>query len=75
MSFLSTLPVRGATYVYSFLSRLPLISIHAPREGSDNMFTDIYAIKDISIHAPREGSDHEAYNIMTSQKDFYPRSP
>ena len=33
--FLSTLPVRGATRVYRRFVRLPEISIHAPRAGSD----------------------------------------
>ena len=34
-SFQSTLPVRGATSSVSLLKLLDLISIHAPREGSD----------------------------------------
>ena len=35
-----------------------VISIHAPREGSDNWGRDlIEGIGEISIHAPREGSD------------------
>ena len=37
---------------------LCLISIHAPREGSDAMSTYTFNVtNDISIHAPREGSD------------------
>ena len=35
----------------------PLISIHAPREGSDLQVDELTAGVDISIHAPREGSD------------------
>ena len=34
-----------------------LISIHAPREGSDTTVKDAAQIINISIHAPREGSD------------------
>ena len=33
------------------------ISIHAPREGSDDQFVGHAPVTDISIHAPREGSD------------------
>ncbi len=34
-----------------------LISIHAPREGSDVSIGAFVNIAKISIHAPREGSD------------------
>ena len=34
-----------------------VISIHAPREGSDLGFGMIVFLIRISIHAPREGSD------------------
>ena len=33
------------------------ISIHAPREGSDDNFCKVLSGQYISIHAPREGSD------------------
>ena len=33
------------------------ISIHAPREGSDDRVLGRYKSPSISIHAPREGSD------------------
>ena len=56
--FLSTLPARGATdYAGEFAFR-QVISIHAPREGSDQTNRKSAPAKeDISIHAPREGSD------------------
>ena len=56
--FLSTLPVRGATFLPQQHPYLIGISIHAPREGSDVVFVS-QALADIliSIHAPREGSD------------------
>ena len=56
--FLSTLPARGATGQKNARPDFLPISIHAPREGSDNREYDadtLYWI--ISIHAPREGSD------------------
>ena len=34
-----------------------MISIHAPREGSDGQGVDLDDPVVISIHAPREGSD------------------
>ena len=56
--FLSTLPARGATRHQLFADVEPVISIHAPREGSDNDLTEIQKQQAlISIHAPREGSD------------------
>ena len=39
MIFLSTLPVRGATAFLIFFSDFILISIHAPREGSDPLLS------------------------------------
>ena len=57
--FLSTLPARGATAAQAGMTvSAYVISIHAPREGSD--FGQMHLPKlhpYISIHAPREGSD------------------
>ena len=56
--FQSTLPVWGATAstVDTYIDRL--ISIHAPRVGSDTIRLHGRKItKKISIHAPRVGSD------------------
>ena len=57
MTFLSTLPVRGATrktrreiIVSIFLSTLPA-------RGATNKRVFTLRLSDISIHAPREGSD------------------
>ena len=52
-----------------------MISIHAPREGSDVLAYYGSSDFDISIHAPREGSD--VYHAPVSQliRHFYPRSP
>ncbi len=55
--FQSTLPARGATdYVRRETIEL-VISIHAPRTGSDQNPADNSASASISIHAPRTGSD------------------
>ena len=55
--FQSTLPVRGATISPEFTYHFPVISIHAPREGSDFEQIQTGMSYQISIHAPREGSD------------------
>ena len=53
-----------------------LISIHAPREGSDRAArTALTRLMVISIHAPREGSDEKRRCSLCLHPDFYPRSP
>jgi hypothetical protein len=69
-SFQSTLPAKGATGQADRkvqISPCILISIHAPREGSDVPMTvatmaDNLAL--VSIHAPREGSDTWRADIL-----------
>ena len=51
------------------------ISIHAPREGSDNKTDEEYYAELISIHAPREGSDTPSHGRLSSSRYFNPRSP
>ena len=58
--FLSTLPARGATGRPTLQSTRRPISIHAPREGSDQAMQIAIKLQEISIHAPREGSDSPA---------------
>ena len=55
--FQSTLPARGATPDIIFAGAYNVISIHAPRTGSDRAFLRKSAEIGISIHAPRTGSD------------------
>ena len=56
--FPSTLPVRGATKTLYRRSLEILISIHAPRAGSDRKLRFAYVVAArISIHAPCAGSD------------------
>ena len=53
-----------------------VISIHAPREGSDPLPPRRAAYLSISIHAPREGSDARFARLPLPVKgDFNPRSP
>ena len=53
-----------------------MISIHAPREGSDPDFpASAHAEQQISIHAPREGSDLTSRTMLLTLRHFYPRSP
>ena len=53
-----------------------VISIHAPRMGSDVVLPDTFTVVlDISIHAPRMGSDPLPRNPCGSITNFNPRSP
>ena len=53
-----------------------LISIHAPRVGSDSgRFISTGVRWDISIHAPRVGSDFQLLLCNKRFADFNPRSP
>ena len=56
--FQSTLPVWGATLAPINHAPDDVISIHAPRVGSDEDFDNVgLLLAGISIHAPRVGSD------------------
>ena len=55
--FQSTLPARGATNMPDFDKKFVVISIHAPRTGSDDGTDKRLMDELISIHAPRTGSD------------------
>ena len=52
-----------------------IISIHAPRGGSDNLWVNAIATCEISIHAPRGGSDGYTSEAQIMISDFNPRSP
>ncbi len=55
--FQSTLPARGATPPTPAATLPAIISIHAPRTGSDGALGLDCLYQAISIHAPRTGSD------------------
>ena len=73
--FQSTLPVRGATNYPIYGSLFSVISIHAPRAGSDPNVRGRLAVGGISIHAPRAGSDAKLWTWRTGMWNFNPRSP
>ena len=57
-------------------SMFHVISIHAPREGSDDAAADRpTAVLEISIHAPREGSDRVSFSILTYSRRFLSTLP
>ena len=58
--FQSTLPARGATSLPRAEGSIKIISIHAPRTGSDLVVAAHQPLHVISIHAPRTGSDLRA---------------
>ena len=52
-----------------------IISIHAPREGSDRNDQDENQESDISIHAPREGSDWGVTGTSVFDAEFQSTLP
>ena len=74
--FQSTLPVRGATpHVFRTRAEL-LISIHAPRAGSDRVDRlMLVIITEISIHAPRAGSDGGSEDEESEEPKFQSTLP
>ena len=74
--FQSTLPARGATAQTARLRALSsLISIHAPRTGSDRYGAEHPAHRAISIHAPRTGSDHQRRTSRRRKQRFQSTLP
>ena len=73
--FQSTPPARGATAPYDGFDLDPGISIHAPREGGDNVSFASTAYTPISIHAPREGGDGTGYKFYWDNITFQSTPP
>ena len=73
--FQSTLPARGATPRPTVSIPMTMISIHAPRTGSDAVGGIGRFGLDISIHAPRTGSDRLTSSVALTTSYFNPRSP
>ena len=73
--FQSTLPARGATKRAEGEIIMKVISIHAPRTGSDVRPHQFLCVEAISIHAPRTGSDAAAGQHGSAGRYFNPRSP
>ena len=74
-AFQSTLPVGGATTASRKGKLKRIISIHAPRGGSDLVTLPLESRKMISIHAPRGGSDKQFVQKSGQITYFNPRSP
>ena len=74
-AFQSTLPGWGATWIRDTSTTILLISIHAPRMGSDLTVRRLTPRECISIHAPRMGSDqfHELSRLVVSISIHAPR--
>ena len=68
IEFQSTLPAWGATLEALMPPVLQVISIHAPRVGSDLFIAAIKVYFSISIHAPRVGSDLYAFLVSLGRK-------
>ena len=75
LRFQSTLPAWGATTKPRHKPSPPLISIHAPRMGSDRKRRPRRYALYISIHAPRMGSDNRRWRNERGRINFNPRSP
>ena len=76
MGSLSPLPPRGATCCRWCSGWQAVISIHAPREGSDgNEWYKEQGLNKISIHAPREGSDLKLNHCRTLHFRFLSTLP
>ena len=75
LAFQSTLPGWGATWIRDTSTTILLISIHAPRMGSDLTVRRLTPRECISIHAPRMGSDqfHELSRLVVSISIHAPR--
>ena len=73
--FQSTLPGRGATTIKAYSTEEILISIHAPRAGSDRDHHRGNGGRRISIHAPRAGSDISLSPTMLSISKFQSTLP
>ena len=73
--FQSTRPARGATLTLLANKNHRVISIHAPREGRDQIRVQRRYRHRISIHAPREGRDSVAMMEVVGVVYFNPRAP
>ena len=74
--FQSTPPVKAATLAQIHIKNVSRISIHAAREGGDELKHCSFNVDVvISIHAAREGGDLFACFVLPHVHDFNPRRP
>ena len=67
--------MRGATTALNNAKQAITISIHAPREGCDDLTIDDFGYASISIHAPREGCDPGFTDSMKANVLFQSTHP
>ena len=76
VKFLSTLPARGATRGGEVCFRRGVISIHAPREGSDGVMLIFASHRGTFLSTlPARGATGSTSICSGQQNNFYPRSP
>ena len=69
--FQFTHPRRGATSIFGSSIPLRTVSIHAPQEGCDLLFSlHVKVCKCVSIHAPQEGCDPSLHHRSTFARPF-----
>ena len=74
--FQSTLPARGATSSATGFVSSPIISIHAPRTGSDRQAAHaIYLLKNFNPRSPHGERPRTVKATKQSTRHFNPRSP
>ena len=75
--FLSTLPARGATKEFDADTLYWIISIHAPREGSDAHKKRLCHHREVNFYprSPRGERLVTSWALIYQFPDFYPRSP
>ena len=74
--FQSTPPVKAATRIVTAVFPLPVISIHAAREGGDRKQGKRHTLHNtISIHAAREGGDRFTASCTTQTWEFQSTPP
>ena len=76
MGFQSTPPVRGATHEVGATAHGSLISIHAPRAGSDVRHSNrLFAFQEFQSTPPVRGATSSTCLTITAAANFNPRPP
>ena len=74
--FQSTLPARGATSSLIYTAVASLISIHAPRTGSDSPVTVLYSVsRYFNPRSPHGERRSRSWSVILVYSNFNPRSP
>ena len=73
--FQSTPPARGATNKYGKLSRIIVISIHAPRKGGDHFFVLCQRVKNNFNPRPPQGGRHHVEAVKDAETGISIHAP